>query len=484
MTRVGALLLLAAGALAGAEPGDALALEEAAFKAAWCKRLHAAANWAERHALKLQAIRLWEAVLAVDPDDENARRKLGWQKSRRGWGALPERRRELAGWLDSNAAALPALADQEVSIRLWTIQERLRLGRSYADRAPEGAEAQFEAAVALDPECAEARDRLGFVKEGTRWILGIHRDAIRDLPERLRLIKEAAAQPIDTSVGKDFRPEERAAGLPLARVESRIASILSTGDEAGARDLAETAERALRFLLALLPRGAADVDPLERRRFTFLHLRTREEYLAVVAADATLDDEAKAFASRLKGARVFGYASAFEAATPEEARDVVAYQVVLGSARILGCPADRNTPWLAESLALLATQTLLGTAGQISVRHEHTTEGGRPSDRALELQGWQTLLRGLVTEGKDPALAEILRTPRNALDTAKSAKAWSVIDYLLFVQPEPGRRTLTAFMAGEVADPWARWEKGVREGFGLTPARFEKLWRQWVLDAY
>ncbi len=484
MPRIGALLLLAAGALAGGDPGDALALEEAAFKEGWCKKLHAAATWAERHALKLQAIRLWEAVLAVDPEDDNARRKLGWQKSRRGWGAVPDRRRDLAGWLDSNAAALPELAEQESSIRLWTLQERLRLGRTHAERAPEWAEAQFEAALELDPDCAEARDRLGFVKEGTRWILAIHRDAIRDLPERLRLVKEAAAQPVDTAVGKEFRPEERAAGLPLARVESRIASILTTGDEATARDLAETAERALRFLLTILPRDAAELDPLDGRRFTFLHLRTREEYLAVVGADATLDDEAKAFASRLKGARVFGYASAFEAATPEEARDVVANQVVLGSARLLGSPADRNTPWLAESLALLATQTLLGTAGQISVRHEHTTEGGRPSDRAMELQGWQTLLRTLVTEGRDPALAEILTTPRNALETEKSAKAWSVVDYLAFVQPEPGRRTLVAFMTGATADPAERWENAVRAGLRLTPARFEKLWRQWVLDAY
>jgi len=135
-------------------------------------------------------------------------------------------------------------------------------------------------------------------------------------------------------------------------------------------------------------------------------------------------------------------------------------------------------PWLYEGVAFYFSERLVGTVGWHCTGGSETTIG-RDFSGSFD---WRASTKACVRLGVDPVPALVLRAEWNGLNTERSLKAWSYMDFVLAIHRDKARE----FVIAMKAEPTSSEEDEAifKKVFGVTVSEFDAAWRNWVLRTY
>jgi len=350
------------------------------------------ARFAGENRLRADARELWESVLGLDPDHEEANLALGRVRYQGEWYTRTElERKQEEEW---RARGYVRYDDEWIPVE-----------EAERRRAQEGA----EAVVTDEAEPSRIEDAIE--------------------PEVNARVEDALAAQAEI---------HDAVGATPLTVTTEHFLIVSFLDREQSIELGRKAEETVRWVFELL-----EGDPLVRpwpgqARYYAFDGRTRyadfltrviphyiedprfRDYLARAAAEGRLSG----MSSRTNGIPFFA---------DFQVRDTRWNNLIHAKVSIycLENYCGRIPPWLRSGFAAFAEIELTGESHVRSFTNPRY--GGRAdlADKATDSTKWPELLRYTVRSQDDPALGELAHRALNAMDFLDLSKAWSVVDFLI-----------------------------------------------------
>jgi len=431
-------------------PRDSEARLEAADRAV-ADEFAAYGDALDRRGLHGRALRAFERAIALAPDHEAARVRLGHMRAEGGWRPDPgaDVERTDRGEDDSRKAALEAIEP-----RVRALSDRA--AAAYAEAAGAARDAKREDLAArawsrvLDhaPDHEAARRALGYSGTTDSWFRP---------PEQARRDEIAAA--LHAAEGRDPSPHFAISGGSMIPEQGTHALAV--------RDL---------FLRWFEVPGSRELFPAPMRIEMF---GRQEEWDRFV--ETTYPEENWEFARQRIGAvllyengpRLVG--RTFNADRGWKL-DLTVHDVA--HALLHFHQGGKESPlWLNEGVAYVFQLGLLGTASNYCIPGEPTAE-----DAAWDLappQTWRARIRASVVDGTTPSIREVVGSRVESMSSAARIKTYSLCDHLLAERRKELRDFLARLAAGEDHDA------ALAAAFHISSQdELDRAWREWVLANY
>ncbi|MBX3461428.1 MAG: hypothetical protein KF696_15895 [Planctomycetes bacterium] len=323
------------------------------------------------------------------------------------------------------------------------------------------------------PDDAAARKLKGHLKSGDDWA-----------PEFAKKWRDEGIKQVEAAgFGEDVSGEDEHAKALNTRFVVRSGKWLTARtslDDARCRLMHRNAEAAAARSIELLGLEA----PFGRHRFTLTHLKSNDEYFAMLEKVLKLEGDELEFAKKLTG-RGHNNPWGFVCRSPSDAGadDMNANTIAIN---VMNAHREKRAqPWMDTGFAYLITSHTLGTTS--TTRYTLIKQGTTSSDHKVmpdltKKSGTPEHLREAilraVTYGRDLPLSRLLVTKVNDMDLEAAAKAFSLMEYWLHTDKENFRKYL---LSKEEEDKLAA---NLETHFGKSLAEIEAAWREWVLANY
>ena len=477
-----AFLCAAAGATAGEPRGKECVVRGKRALAEDAQDLRRLAEFADRGGLERTADSEWERVLAAEPGDEAARKRLRYVRRGGEWI------RDDASWaiVTSAAETHPDLAATYAAKRRAEFERpssmrhrEVAIACRAAGQDPLG-DAELRIAAANDPGDLWSRLALGFVPDPVDgWVTpAVRARRVAEAVARAGVarLKALRAEP---TVDETPSPRSAAAGTALRAWrlrEWRLETDLPDAEAPLAIEGADLAARWFREFLGLPP-GAPVLPGLG----TFVVLTTPDAYRRVVDAAPGLSASERQFAARL-GSFPLPHAAdkgpwevVIERPEGVSAADACLHYAVhfLMQARF---HVEAQEAWLYEGFAAYAAVRLQEVHGTWCVRLEPTSARVGAPEIPEDAREWPEAVEWLARARDDFPMKGLVGVSLNGLDGPMLAKSWSMLRWLLEEHPAEARAFLDAKRAG-TATP-----KALEAATGLSLDDFDEAWRDAVME--
>lgn len=435
--------VLALGAPAAVLPWDSAQAQEDPSDPAYefyeeqkVKILKAAGNKVWDAAEQAKRRNLWqfareqaERALTFDPDQEDAREFLGFEKSKGDWAKDQETYDRIQGLQNTRGERVSEEAFEKL-VQEWKdkylkkadeyVAERYaKLGDTCAKKGyPLQAQKGYEYALRLDRENKRAHKGLGHEKFGEVWVTKKQKDAIENAAK-------AAAVDDDSEWDSLF-------GTKLNKVESEHFRLESAFDVELLLDVAEKCEIAYAYYLADF--GYDPTNEVLGRKARFCLMVDEDQWNKYVDRYSGGDE----FTRKMGGtsnydALVYGNRNR-EGHGIAIKRDSCVYNTIkMLNRKVFGL---KHGAWIDEGLAYYYTVKVLGTnmthavAKKTNERYGKTETEGGIKDWG-DTANWKPNVHDMVTSERDVELRKLLVKPITQLDYEASIKAWSVITWMM-----------------------------------------------------
>ncbi|MBK7874495.1 MAG: hypothetical protein IPJ77_01855 [Planctomycetes bacterium] len=413
-------------------------------KVALVRRLHELARWCNDQKLYQERDRVWRQVIALEPDDLDARKGLRFARNPDGTWKEPAPRpaqnlnkKALAELPARRAAALAPYRDALLAA----------LDREPAATRPTASVHQD--LLALDPDDAVVRTRRGEVRDGDAWVLA---ETVRGRARRTELralVQAALAAPVELAPSPAAGPELPWVDAWTYGARSERVRVLSTGDAADGAALAGKLDATVRVVAELF--GVPAKGPAE---FTF-YVAPGAAREAFLARHPAFDDALRAAFAKTPGAGLPGSTHTVLFEAEARRRDDCAVRNALWQLLRLHFGVERVHGWAFEGLGLYLTRELVGSRLTWSVLANRDAEALRAGLLAPE-SNWMNEGLTLMRAPNAPPLATVLDLPVTAMTVPDLVVGYVFSAYLLEGRPGDAANFLARTGAGKKADETAR----------------------------
>jgi tetratricopeptide (TPR) repeat protein len=412
----------------------------------------------------------FEKAIELDPNNADARQKMGFKKSGSEWV-----KDEKADVKRSNQA-LPAVNEQMTN----TYDEKLKAlnkkaAEDYFDLATwceknslaAEALAMFKEAVACDKDHAKAREKLGYKNVGGVWV------GQDDRNEQKRVSDILAAATEGEQVSEASK-EEQALGMRLLKRRSTRFTAFAHSSDADAAQMIKVAE-ATRTVFYEIFEVPADRE-LVNETIRLFDLKDQAAHGIFIDKISSQPEADKPAVKGLGGEVAYRppYAEVWQGPNEFAAiKDAMAHYV----AHIyFGYFAGSVPNWLYEAVGYYFSAKILGT--QIYSCTSFDSAAARGSDGYGTPAGWKGALKQAVIAGTDADIRTLMFSNLASLNQPLAVKGWSILDFMLTRHKETFFKYIRALTSTK--DP----EDALKQSFGWGYGELNDNWKQYVRENY
>ncbi|HED65273.1 MAG TPA: hypothetical protein ENJ09_06940 [Planctomycetes bacterium] len=351
-------------------------------------------SWLRGQKLFLERKGVLETIIALDPEDHEAMRALGWKKSRGGEWAPPKKPKHLRNYSESALTKAGERYLAAIEPALLMLRD-LHADPGLSDPQRERVEQEILRVVPDDPDL---RARRGEVRAGTRWVLeetmraAYQRKKIEELVSHalatLDRPEPVEAGPREASLGTWTRVLATPAGLVFGSVEGEeldeMGMLLQASLDIFQKLLDPRAALPQPLTVALLASPAEAADYLERHPGLSDEDRAR---LVETAGTWIENDNDIAYWTDRQDARLDGVCRLLQSH-------------LLGSSFHLGI----HRPWVHEGFGLYLTERLVGTRQTWFLPVRDRDGGEKLRTALLESPEWKRIALELLDRSETPQL--------------------------------------------------------------------------------
>jgi tetratricopeptide (TPR) repeat protein len=398
-----------------------------------------------------------ERALALDPECAAARKRLEKLP-----GEDQRKEKDAERIRAEHAARLEKIKDRAVKLFMDLGRDASKAG--LADLAARA----YKKALEYDPAHRPAREGLGYSFENDRWVSPAEKAARSEFRDGVgsRSSGEAAPGP------SEF---EKKTGLATQKRASR--EVLAESCHLGQEQLGRTIQLASHSI-ALYHKLFALDKPLLSKPLHLILLKTRAEHLEYCKGFDPGSPNERAFVMKQEGT-MYDEPPMAEAIQLDRGERFSYDYAIHATTHILNAlHVGEDRAWLREGLGYYFTWMMRGTALCFCINLEGTSqEGGKAY---AEPGNWPSILRQLVSAGRDADMKRILVSEMNDMDTPKLIKSWSLIDYLV----QEHRAKLPELAAALREDQKDKGPAAIEKTLGMTPEQLDQAWRDFVRRTY
>jgi hypothetical protein len=388
--------------------------------------LFALAEWANKNELFLQRENLWRAVIALEPENAEARKALRCARDVTGkWKDPPARDLK-----DRKPAAMPEFAQKRSAlVSVWTTQVLAQLEREKADPARRAA--ACAEILRLDPDDEAVHALQGELRGPKGWVLRESAGAEARRNELSACIQEARKSPPKTEALQPAAQDT--ALLPAWKIGYTCEGVrlLVQTSEAEAQELLGT-EHALRALLAAVCGKPLAPSP---------------GFSAYVVTDASdcdkllggVTDAAPADLQVWRNSPGFGvpHRAAVVAWDKDQKRRLDCFtRHLAANCLYANFGVDARQGWILDGLGIYLTQRLTGTRATWFRPDRADDDHALRARILLDTSNWMEEAQQLQQAGSAPKLAELLAKPLGSLTLEDMVFSTAFSAYLVEGQPK------------------------------------------------
>jgi len=412
-------------------------------------------------------------AIELDPDNEAARKKLGFKKNEDGkWESDVNAKQDFGN---------KKKPDEVEKIRKQYV-ERLDsagkdLSRQWAELASfckknmmtaEMTDA-YQKALEYDPANVTARKELGYEKDAKGvWMSKVERELRREM-------KDGIPKAPSGQAGTATPEAEAIVGVKLKARESEHYVIESPHlNDAQMGLILQNAEHAY----AMFHKLFGQTDLFGGRKFTFVILKDKAQHGKWVDATYKTDNPAKLKLAKEDAVATGGFprSEVYQETRPDA---FLQDDVIHSTAQtLMGMWCGENHCWVLEGMAMHFTRLMKDS----SMMHCVDLAGTSPKNKGknyTDPADWPVVCRVWVREGRDPDLTTIMkRTNFGEFDGADAVKSWSLVEFLLAQHREKFIGFLQQFKEGKDVDA------ALKDAWGWTINELDYRWKQYVRVAY
>lgn len=419
----------------------------------------------------------YKKALQLDPDNADARKKLGFKK-------------DGDQWVKDDKAKLKSRneeKDEDKVENIWTQYvekvEKMKslaskfssLGDKKAKTDPEVARECYFLALEYDPDNEKLRKKVGHEwfgsKESGEWVSKTKKQYVIEMKEWSK-----APKGNDTNRGGAGKA---GLNLPFKVRESAHLLIESTAlDSAKMATCCQVGEQAYAVFKKLFK---LDKDPISKINFVFL--QNPAEHAQFVDRYSNEPEEIK---KKLKGmggiSTVYGQmpVSEFHGKEEDTFRDSTAHEVAHWLTRAIGGDVP---PWFLEGIAYFFSRGINQTLLTYCVSFAGT--GGDFDKKIKDVKKWPSLVRQWVRTGNDPDINSVIKAMTvNDLDAKKTIKAWSICEFLFYEHGEKIPDFIAQMRNNNAGQQKDTGEKTFQDVFNWTLEDLDNEWRKFALRNY
>jgi len=399
------------------------------------------ANFASSNKLRTEAQNLYKLAITLDPDNEEARRALGYVKTKDGWFTKAEVEKQTEA--ENKEKGLVKVDGKWV-----TKEEKAKL-----DKAPK----RKSGSQAKEPEDEEAMLAKGYVKENGKWVS-------KDEKERKNVEKKM---------------EDALAITPAVVFTNRFQMVVSD-EEARAKAMSDFAEECHGNVSLLFSDDPKRTYWFGRAKMFVLNNRnTYQDFVTSILPEFVSDTEMRKLA--LNGGGMHSdlqqppfACSLIETDQPFDSR--IAHNVGhFCVAHFVGRPIPE---WLAEGFAEYVEIVKSGESNvHCTTKTTYGDRGGEIAEKASSSKNWKDLLKESVIAGEDTPFDGMKNLDLNSLDFLHLSKSWSLLDWWI----ETKRPEFLKFLKNLKT---MKQDEAMKDAFGLTTAEMDEKWREYVKKSY
>jgi len=427
-------------------------------------------DWSTKNKLFAERDKIFEQILAFDPDNFRAHKGLGHSRLRDGTWVPEEDRKEPKNY---NPSALADLA-----------AERTRLTQDFRDRmlgillryegelGPARREDIYYQILSVRPDDKDIRATLGEVLLDGNWVLGESATAKQRRAELKAAVKDSLAS---VSKPQELLPSRADSDLGVAwktLLRTDNVRVVSTGDHDEAMRVLQAAEAARGlFNIAF---GVVVPYPADYTIYLLVH---EKEQLAFLSAHPAVDEEGKAFFLSLQGCELPGLADCvYWNADPAARLDGTTRHTI---SRLLGTSFGLTTEhgWAYEGLGLYLTREIVGTRLTWYVQ-----PGSDPSEYQKSLRArllatktnWMNEAFEILGSERRPDLERVLTRNVNGMKVEDLLVSYALAAYLIEGRPDQVAPLLRR-IGGGVAPGMA-----IRQVLGMDIDQLTERLQRWL----
>jgi hypothetical protein len=479
---IAALGVLAPLALAGSrgDPREELQRKEAELYSFIAESYVDLGTWLSRQQMNQWANEDFERALRWDPQNAEARRRLGYVQRDGRWERDPNSQVPSRNEREGDAALAVARdydnrvkrAYGRVGDKVWDLAE---LCERHRDVLGEEYQKYVRLTLDFDPTHRNARRAQGYRQNRSRGNIWMN-DEMASLLDRMQ--RDLSGQPGGSDPGT---PSEVGQRLNIALTRRATAHWLMEAphiEAAMLENLNRHAEQTLASYRALFRIEQELVQsPVP---FTILASQSQHEaYIDNFAGNT--NPRWVALAKESSGLMNPGHHEVkHEPPINQEAlEDRIVHGAVHTCLHLHSGGAD--AAWLEEGLAYFFSDGINGSRLTHCTNLQDTRQGGG-GRRYSNPEAWASAVRQMVQERTDPPMLEVISVDTANLTGARTVKAWSVVDWLMFEYRDKLGALITSLSRyGKAED---RWPQVIREVFGWEIDEMENRWRTYVRFTY
>lgn len=447
--------------------GQPTSPELSAARSAYVQRLLALAQWCNANDLFLQRDKVFNEVLALEPDNLDARKGLRFSRGPDGsWRDPPPREMK-----DRNPKALadyPAKRSEAVA----PLRDALlaALERENPDEARK--QAVYDEILALDPGDARVHALRGEAKLGDHWVMAEIAAGKRRRAEIKEFAKTSLAQAI---VGQAYAPSAEEAVLGAtwkATLETPALRVLSTADEIESRRIAQVCSAIGPFASSIFGR------PLELPADTAIYvLAEASEREVFVDKLPGLSLEQRIFMKASPSAFIAGSVHAAIFAEDSPSRIDAAARHALALLLNAGFGIGAKQGWVVEGVGLYLTRELIGTRATWFI--PSAGKGAQSELRDyLKTPGSNWMNEGFQRLASDraPQLGDVMTLELKAMSVEDMLMSYVLAAYCIEGRPKETPELLRMLGAGDSPSV------AVQGVLGMTLQQLQERVTQWLAN--
>ena len=445
-----------------------------------------------------------EILRHYDADHAQARKALGYRRTRSGWKP-PTAPRAWADSADDKQRLAVTKAWRATCVKLAVLHRQR--GLALFASAPAHGRRHLLRAITFDPFDTAAHDRLGHAEasfggrtyRGSKAQLQFVRDLQRLEGEALRLARKRdyATQPV-----ADIPGELAVIGAPFQGARSDHFTVFSRGTAQDARDCVQWAERALDFLQFTLGEARARQEQVvarQRRYWSWQGFVWTELECAELVEKNLARNKDSAFSKHVRAVsseevrRQFGNIQWFEDGrchevvqklTPAAMQDRMissCWEIGIGMGRpAAGAQAAKEPNWpLVEGALHAATGFLKSSVMPQRGALPEGTSSGREIRLPASVHWWIRVMRDQAIAHTDMPIRDVARKRSSDFPNAARLKAWSFMTFLMARYPARWHDFMIAVPGDKVPFP-EEIEAAAKKVFSRPLEDVESEWRAWA----
>ena len=430
--------------------------------------------------LKRTAKGVFETILEFDPENQKARRELGYDRKGTEWVLNEKKREKIDEYEDESGKKIGDFNERLGKAQVAASRILSELG-DLAEKAEMGDKARvhWRKALFYDDQNEIANKRLENKLVDGKWFTQRalnHKDFIKVYRKTL---DDAQKLGVAVVSADDSTGIAEAAGIPVRRYKTANFRLESNLSDAEIRETLVWLERGRSFFLNLfeIPERMLDYqsDPL-----VFVIVTTDEQKDKLIDACSLLPPEKKSFNKKFSAVKVTNKLDIRREPNGESAQR---HCLHTGTHTMVVDTFGQHAPWLSEALANSVSAALRGADLSVCFSGEGST-GGIHLER-LGLEEAPALLRQLVLAKKDTPIGEFVKLPSDGMNSQQIAKAWSVVMFLLERDRMQARGYFEAAGQGQGGDN-SKEDRVLKQYFEDFPKwkDLDEAWREWAVDVY